>query len=77
MTEIREWINTVIAFAGLIVLIYGIFAGVDKLEEINVNLKDIKADTVTTNEFSITNPNSDTVGKITHNGSGICIGDVC
>ena len=73
INEIREWINTIIALLGLLVIVYGTLTGINELKDININLKDIKADKISTIELEIRSSTSNSSGKIINNGSGICI----
>ncbi len=44
---LREWINTSVAVIGLVFLFWGML----EIHEININLKEIKAERVTANEI--------------------------
>lgn len=73
--EIREWINTIVAILALLTLIVGTIIGLMQLNEININLKEIKADKLSVNEIEFTYPNGTvSMVKAYHNGTAFIIG---
>lgn len=54
-----EWLNTLIALGMLIVMIISLF----QLKEINVNLKDISSEKLSTKEINILIPNGTYTGS--------------
>ena len=69
--EIREWINTIIAFVGLIVFIIGTYSAITELKYITINLKKLEAEKVVTPILEIINGKYNTSAKIINNGSCI------
>ncbi len=67
--ESREWINTLVSVAILIVMIVGIWV----VNDVSVNLKEFRSDVITTNEIALVDENGTISGRMYYNGSVITL----
>ncbi len=69
MNEKREWINTIISLLMLIAMLVGLFI----VNDININLKEINAEKVSTQEIFILSSNGTATGSIYSKDDGLAI----
>ncbi len=72
--ELRGWITIVIAIIGLIILAFGTYFGITELQNVNINLKDLTSEEISTKNLQILNPNGSLGGCMHSNGSHMIIG---
>lgn len=68
MSSIQEWIKIVISFAVLVVMIIGLWLGLSQIQQININLDELKSSKISTQKIAIIENGSE-VFKIYYNGS--------
>ncbi len=67
--EIREWINTIISILILVMMIIGLMA----VNQLNINLREVRSDVISTNKLQILNENGTITGYMYHNGTDLII----
>jgi len=72
--ECREWINTGVAILVLAVLILGFLFGVNEIKELNLNLKDIRTETVYAKNIQLVLENGSLGGCLGSTANGTFIG---
>jgi hypothetical protein len=67
--EVREWINTIVSILVLVIMILGLLA----VNQLNINLKEIKTDVISTDKLQLLDENGTVAGFMYYNGTHIII----